>query len=334
MDRGVALDVEGKSEMAEAEIACLRCGNPGLPGPDGACARCGAPLDPLQTAPLPRPAVVLPETDPDKLVKRGGAVPVLAAAAAAALALAGGGAWFASRRPASAARRPDTASASLQSSTAAPAPLRRPIAVAAAEADATYAEPPRNAAAADEPRRATNESPGPRAAPQPGSRRTGLEIGSASVVDPPRAPPAPEPSVPARPSAAPPVQPASVTPAPAVAGTLPLPPPPPDTQLIEDAPMFALEGFQKPRMVEPGCVQAALRLPHDLTARLKGPVTVRFAVGVDGKVGLFQVVSDVPDRRVTDAIWSAIRSCRFLPGADAQGRKTRLWVVMPFRFER
>jgi TonB family protein len=317
--------------MAEAEIACLRCGSSGVPGPDGACARCGAPF---KTAQLPRPAVVLPETDPDKLVKRGGAVPVLAAAAAAALALAGGGAWFASRRPAGATRSRDAASASLPS-TAAPAPLRRPIAVAAAEADATYAEPSRNAAGADEPRRATNESPGPRAAPQPAPRRTGLEIGSAPVVDPPRAPSAPEPSLPDRPSAALPVQPASVAgPAPAVAGTVPLPPPPRGTELIEDAPTFALEGFQKARMAEPGCVQAAVRLPRDLANRLSGPVTVKFAVGVDGTVGLFQVMGEVPDRRVADALWSAIQSCRFIPGTDAQGRKTRLWVVMPIRFER
>jgi TonB family protein len=348
--------------MPTAEITCIRCGHAGLPEPEGTCPRCGASVNLFQAAPLPRPAVVLPETDPDKLVKRGAAVPVLAAAAVVALALAGGGAWFTSRRgaartgtltgaafPVSAPlASPDPApfaAGSLPVVAAAPAPLRPSIAVASPEDGAASPEPARIAAAATEPRRvpdrpAAIDPPGQRPAPhQPGPRRTELEMGSASTVDPAR-PAAPERPASFRPVAIPgpgPVPfPSAAAPAlsPAAGGAVPLPPPPRSTELVEDAPRFAVEGFQKPRMAEPGCVQAAVRLPRELVARLAGPVTVKFAVGTDGTVGLFEVVGQVPDRRVADALRSAIQSCRFLPGADAQGRKTRLWVVMPIRFER
>ena len=32
------------------------------------------------------------------------------------------------------------------------------------------------------------------------------------------------------------------------------------------------------------------------------------------------------------AVWQAIRACRWLPGADAEGRPMRIWVTMPLRF--
>ncbi|WP_049778370.1 TonB family protein [Anaeromyxobacter sp. K] len=114
---------------------------------------------------------------------------------------------------------------------------------------------------------------------------------------------------------------------------VPLPPPPAGATPVEDAPRYAAEGFRKPHLEVARCVQDAIRLPRDARERVSGPVTVRFAVAKDGTVGLFQVMGDLPDRRVADAIWTAVRGCRFAPGADAAGKPTRLWVVMPIRFD-
>ncbi len=79
---------------------------------------------------------------------------------------------------------------------------------------------------------------------------------------------------------------------------------------------------------------SSVRIPRDLQGFASGPVTVRFAVDKDGSVALFRVEGQVPDRRIADAIWSAVRDGRFIPGADDKGRPTRLWVVMPIRFVR
>jgi protein TonB len=43
-------------------------------------------------------------------------------------------------------------------------------------------------------------------------------------------------------------------------------------------------------------------------------------------------MSDVPDKRISDAIWQAVQACRWVPGADAQGRPTSIWVILPLRF--
>jgi TonB family protein len=87
-------------------------------------------------------------------------------------------------------------------------------------------------------------------------------------------------------------------------------------------------------MAEPQCVQRAIRAPRDLADRVNGPVTIRFAVGPDGDVSLFQVMGEVPDPRLPGMLEGAVRSCAFTPGADAQGRSVRMWVTMPIRFTR
>lgn len=123
--------------------------------------------------------------------------------------------------------------------------------------------------------------------------------------------------------------PATAASAPAVAATSPAPP-----QQVEDAPQFVRHGFRSPAQEVPNCVQSSVRIPRDLEAFVSGPMTVRFAVDKDGSVGLFRVEGQVPDRRLSEAVWSAVRECRFVPGADEQGRPVRLWVVMPIRFVR
>jgi TonB family protein len=101
---------------------------------------------------------------------------------------------------------------------------------------------------------------------------------------------------------------------------------------IEDAPAYPATGFRKAAQEDPTCVQRSVRIPRDLAGRISGPITVRFAVGPDGSVSLFQVQGDVQDRRIGDAIRAAVESCKFIPGTDPQGRPTRLWLVMPVRF--
>ena len=104
------------------------------------------------------------------------------------------------------------------------------------------------------------------------------------------------------------------------------------TAAVEEAPAFPTAGFEKPSQVVPGCVRNSVRLPRDLAATLSGTLTVRFAVSRNGSVGLIQVMDQVPDSRISDAVVSAVQSCQFHPGTDASGRPTRMWVVMPLRF--
>ncbi|HET6921982.1 MAG TPA: energy transducer TonB [Anaeromyxobacteraceae bacterium] len=182
-----------------------------------------------------------------------------------------------------------------------------------------------------------DDEPAPPEAPAPETRLPGrTRLPAARPVAPPAVAARTAPEVRGRPvreaQAAPaavpdPVEAPAVSP-PAVASARPAPEP------AEEAPQFAQQGFRSPAQEVPNCVQSSVRLPRDLAALASGPVTVRFAVDKDGSVGLFRVEGQVLDRRIADALWSAVRDCRFLPGADDQGRPTRLWVVLPIRFVR
>ena len=74
-------------------------------------------------------------------------------------------------------------------------------------------------------------------------------------------------------------------------------------------------------------VDARLRqpAPRDLTLRLT--FTNR-----DGSPSRYEVMTAVPDKRISDAIWNAIQGCKWIPGADAQGKPTAIWVILPLRF--
>ena len=101
---------------------------------------------------------------------------------------------------------------------------------------------------------------------------------------------------------------------------------------IEDAPQFATAGYRKPEMAQRGCVQQSVRVPRELMGYISGPITVKFAIGRDGLPSRFQAMTDVPDRRIADAIWGAVQTCKWVPGADAQGKPTAIWVILPIRF--
>ncbi|MFT3915154.1 MAG: TonB family protein [Anaeromyxobacteraceae bacterium] len=212
---------------------------------------------------------------------------------------------------------------------AAPAPAQQPPAPAAAPEPAPIV--PAAAATPETQARTVSAKPEPRA-----ERRT---------VPPPRPTRGREPAVqvaaaPPAPTPAPAAQPAAIPAAPPqrAPAAITSPPPPPAVSsapsAIEDAPRYATEGYRRPTMTEPGCVQRSIRPPRDLAERLDGPVTIRFAVGPDGDVSLFQIMGDVPDPRLPEMLETAVRKCAFTPGADAQGKPARMWVTMPIRFAR
>jgi periplasmic protein TonB len=101
---------------------------------------------------------------------------------------------------------------------------------------------------------------------------------------------------------------------------------------IEDAPAFATAGYRKPQMAQAGCVQNAVRVPRELAGFVSGPVQVKFAIAKDGTPTRFETLTSVPDRRIAEEIWKAVQSCKWVAGADAQGRPTSIWVILPIRF--
>ncbi len=101
---------------------------------------------------------------------------------------------------------------------------------------------------------------------------------------------------------------------------------------IEDAPAFATAGYRKPQMAQPKCVQETTRIPRDLAGYVSGPITVKFAIMRDGTPSQYSVITNgVPDR-VQAAIWQAIQECKWVAGADPQGKPTNIWVILPLRF--
>ncbi|MFL5247258.1 MAG: TonB family protein [Myxococcales bacterium] len=100
---------------------------------------------------------------------------------------------------------------------------------------------------------------------------------------------------------------------------------------VEDAPVYASAGFKAASEAQPRCVASNVRVPRDL-AGIVSRMTVKFAVNRDGSVANFQVMGSQPDPRIGQVVWQAIQSCRFNPGADAQGRPVNMWVILPLVF--
>jgi protein TonB len=75
-----------------------------------------------------------------------------------------------------------------------------------------------------------------------------------------------------------------------------------------------------------------MRVPPNLAGFVSGPITVKFAVRRDGSVAQVQIMSQIPDPRIGDVVRQGLSRCEFVPGADAQGNPTTLWVIMPVRF--
>ncbi|MEY2668428.1 MAG: hypothetical protein RJA59_1066 [Pseudomonadota bacterium] len=100
----------------------------------------------------------------------------------------------------------------------------------------------------------------------------------------------------------------------------------------EDAPKYMSAGFKAPEMADKNCFRESFRLPPALSGFVQA-VTVKFAVYPNGAVGAFSVMGQVPDQRITDAIRNAVSNCTWKPGADAQGRPTPIYVILPVRLK-
>lgn len=100
-----------------------------------------------------------------------------------------------------------------------------------------------------------------------------------------------------------------------------------------DAPTFAKPGYRLPHLAVSTCLARSLDVSSELRRSLSGAVTVKFAILGNGSPAYFQVLGDVADRRVGDAIWKAVSGCQWVPGADASGQPVSIWVVVPFKFQ-
>jgi hypothetical protein len=109
-------------------------------------------------------------------------------------------------------------------------------------------------------------------------------------------------------------------------------PPVTDEHPAPGAPVHALDGYTKPTMREPRCVQDSIQLPYKLLGFVSGPITVLFAVGPDGEPGRFKVLTRRVPPGITEAIWRAVKGCEWRPGRSPDGTPTRIWVVLPLRF--
>ncbi|HET6921824.1 MAG TPA: hypothetical protein VFI16_01630 [Anaeromyxobacteraceae bacterium] len=102
---------------------------------------------------------------------------------------------------------------------------------------------------------------------------------------------------------------------------------------VEEAPRYMTAGFRTPREKERGCLANSMRVPTALAGFVSGPITVKFAVRRDGSIGQVQIMSQVPDPRIGEIIARGLSSCEWIPGADAQGNPTSIWVIQPIRFK-
>lgn len=105
-----------------------------------------------------------------------------------------------------------------------------------------------------------------------------------------------------------------------------------------DEPISPGPGTRSPVQATPDCVERAIVLAADVAARAPPSVTLRFAVGRDGvasRLGVWPGPGSPPGARLepgmVQAFASAIRGCRFTPGADEQGVPTSMWMVMQVR---
>jgi protein TonB len=154
---------------------------------------------------------------------------------------------------------------------------------------------------------------------------------------PAAAAPVPESSTPAAPIASAPAAAPPPDPAPAPVAPPPAPVAAPTVQDAEPAPgapRYAGDGFLSPRIADRNCISENLRLPSQLGGAVPDTVTVRVAVAVTGQPTVVEVMGQVADPRISDAVRRAVQACNWVPGADAQGKPTALWVVMPIRLTR
>jgi protein TonB len=99
-----------------------------------------------------------------------------------------------------------------------------------------------------------------------------------------------------------------------------------------DEPRELANGFRKPTESQRDCVVHAMRVPPQLAGFVSGPIAIRFVVGRNGEASRAAVLTAVPDSRIERAILAAVQGCKWIPGADAEGRPIALWVRTSIRF--
>ena len=236
-----------------------------------------------------------------------------------------------------------------------PAPaVETPILVTAPQLEPQPSAPPASLppAGAETAAPRPSEKPSPALAPAPPPARSPAtaraeRLQAASDLPVERAPaeivptPARQPAV----TAAPPPDPGpprvanasaplDVAPAPAPSAAAPTAPTVAAVAAPAPGPRYVEDGFQAPRLASRTCISETLRLPAKLDEDAPEMVVVRVAVGATGEVTQVQVMGQVADRRISDAVRLAVQACKWVPGADAQGTPTALQVVLPIRFAR
>ncbi|MGC3997752.1 MAG: hypothetical protein QM767_09765 [Anaeromyxobacter sp.] len=98
-----------------------------------------------------------------------------------------------------------------------------------------------------------------------------------------------------------------------------------------DEPNWVKEGYVPPRLADPRCVVSSIRFPEGLPPPASR-VGVRFAVGTDGTVSRFRMLSPVT-APVANILRRAVTGCAWLPGKDAEGNEVAMWAILPFRFK-
>ena len=180
---------------------------------------------------------------------------------------------------------------------------------------------PRSAAATAPPARARGTASA-EVAPPPAL------VAAAPESDAPSLPP-PEPVAAAIPEAAP-----AAAAAAAGSAAIPLPPPPvlPEPQAVPAQGAAPAGKGRAPVLQTRACVEDALRIPRGLESRLPREVVLQVQVGEDGRAADVKFPGGV-DPRLATALTAAVRTCRFAPGAGADGRPATVPATMRVRFE-
>jgi hypothetical protein len=99
-------------------------------------------------------------------------------------------------------------------------------------------------------------------------------------------------------------------------------------------PFQKLEGpVTSPKMADPDCFRGAFHFPVRWDEEVR--VVIKFPVYADGNPGRVRAMNLVADpgvrRGLERAATAAVKGCAWIPGRDAAGAPTRIFVLMPLR---
>lgn len=95
-------------------------------------------------------------------------------------------------------------------------------------------------------------------------------------------------------------------------------------------------GLTSPKMVDVDCFRSTFNLVT-IVPKQRFAITAKFPVFADGKPGRARLLEKFDDPAIQDqlerSVTVAVRSCEWVPGKDAGGRPTLVWVVLPIRIQ-